>query len=338
MTGRIRHLSIASTAMLAIMATSPVLAGPPRARTLQMDDKGQWIERPAPAPGTPAGDIHTIQQQLRDKNPRKALSAVKAFIKKYGQSHPQYPQVMITHAEALIGLHKFDKAHELLQQFLNQYTGSQLTDEALRLEFIIAEAYLSGTKRKLFGLRLLSGTDTAEQILDTIAIDYPQSRYAQYAVKVKAEYLFRKGEFLLAEMEYSQLIKDFPNGQYHELATKRSAEAALAGFRGIEYDDAALIEARERFRDFQARYPLQAQRDHVDGILDGIELKRAEKEYNIGTYYERTNHIASAIFYYRSVIAHWPDTLAAQKAKARLDLYDAGPDNPQTRATTNRPK
>ncbi len=339
MTLQQRHtlFTAAVTALLTMLTASSALAGPPRARTLQMDDKGQWVEHPTPSPGTPAGDMHTIQQWLRDKKPGKALSAVKAFIKKYSPAHPLYPQAMTAQAEALIGLHRYDKAHELLQQFLNQYSGSQFTDEALRLEFLVAEAYLSGHKRKLFGLKLLSGTDTAEQILDTIAIDYPESRYAEYAVKIKADYLFNKGEYLLAELEYSQLVKDFPNGQYHELAIKRSAEAALAGFRGIEYDDAALIEAKERYRDFQTRYPLQSQRDHVDRILDGVERKRAEKEYSIGAYYERINQVASAVFYYRSVMSNWPDTLAAEKAKSRLVLYNADTQSPNTNSVPGQP-
>jgi len=338
MTIQKRHSLILASAALAVLATTPIFAGPPRARTLQMNDKGQWIEQPTPSPGTPAGEMHAIQQWLRDKNPRKAYSAVKAFVKKYGPSHPLYPQAMIAHTEALIGLHRYDKAHALLQQFLNKYSGSQLTDEALRLEFLVAEAYLSGAKRKLLGLKLLSGADTAEQILDTIAIDYQESRYAEYAVKTKADYLFDKGEYLLAELEYSQLIKDYPNGQYRELAMRRSAESALAGFRGIEYDDAALIEAKERFRDFQTRYPLQSERDHIDRILDGIERKRAEKEYNIGVYYEGIDQIASAVFYYRSALTHWPDTLAAEKAKIRLNLYSADSQSPHTKITPDPTK
>ncbi len=336
MTLQKRHTLITAATALTLLAATPLLAGPHRARTLQMDDKGQWVEKSTPLPGTPAGDMHTIQQQLRDKTPRKALAAIKTFIKKYSQSHPLYPRAMIANAEALIGLHRYGKAHELLQQFLNQYSGSQLTDEALRLEFLVAEAYLSGTKRKLFGLKLLSGTDAAEQILDTIAIDYPESRYAEYAVKTKADHLFNQGEYLLAELEYSQLVKDFPHGQYHELALRRSAEAALAGFRGIEYDDAALIEAKERYRDFQIRYPLPAQRDHVDRILDGVERKRAEKEFSIGQYYESIDHIASAVFYYRSVITNWPDTLAADNARTRLNLYNTEPQSPNTRSATSK--
>ena len=60
-------------------------------------------------------------------------------------------------------------------------------------------------------------------------------------------------------------------------ALRRSAESTLATFGGVEYDEAALMESEERYRDYASRYPAAADRIEVGRILDGIQQKRAEK-------------------------------------------------------------
>lgn len=305
----------------AISVASPAVGQPSRTRTLTYDpDRKEWVELPPPAAqGTPEGDLHRIRVQIKDGRYRKALSAIKNFVNTYGQEDSHYPAILIAKAEALIGGRKYDQAHEVLQNFLGEFSGVQLTSEALRLEFVVAEAYLAGAKRKLLGLRLLSGTDVAYRILDEIPTDYPDSEYAELAIKTKADHLFRQGEHAFAELEYGRLIREHPRSRYHEFALARSAEAAMASFRGVEYDEAALIEAQDRFEEYRLRYPASAQRDRVDAILDSIREMRAGKDFRVGRYYERTQHLASAVWYYERVRQDWPDTIAKTRATERLE-------------------
>ena len=299
----------------------PAIGQPARTRTLTYDpQRKEWVELPPPAAaGTPEGDLHRIGVQIKDGRHGKALAAIKKFINSYGQDDRHYPAILIAKAEALIGGRKYDQAHEVLQTFLGEFSGVRLTSEALRLEFVVAEVYLAGAKRKLLGLRLLSGTDVAYQILDEIATDYPDSEYAELAIKTKADHLFREGEHDFAELEYGRLVREHPRSRYHEFALARSAEAAMASFRGVEYDEAALIEAQDRFEEYRLRYPTSAQRDRVDTILDSIREMRAGKDFRVGRYYERTEHLASAVWYYERVRQDWPDTIAQTRATERLE-------------------
>jgi outer membrane protein assembly factor BamD (BamD/ComL family) len=68
------------------------------------------------------------------------------------------------------------------------------------------------------------------------------------------------------------------------------------------------------------RYPGAADRDDVRNVCDTIRAMRAEKDYSIGAYYERTGHLSSAIYYYKSVCTSWPGTIASAKAASRLEL------------------
>lgn len=312
---------LAAAVMAIPLLPSASATDAPRLRTLTFDTKQRdWSETPPPPPGTSEGDLYVIRQLIKEKRNGPALSRIKSFVKKYGNGDPNYPEVLTAKAAALIGDREFYKAHEVLQEFLKQFTGMALTSEAIRLEFVVAEAFLSGEKRKWLGMAILDGEEIGIRILDQISAEFPDTEFAEYALKTKGDYLFRTGDHSLAELEYSRMARNYPRSRYHQFAVRRSADAALASFRGIEYDDAPLIEAADRFADYRTRYPQYADREGVGLVLDDIREKRGEKEFAIGQYYERTEHLGSAVFQYQLVLRLWPKTQAATKAAERLDL------------------
>ncbi len=316
----------AATIAVASSASIGARAQPARIRTLIYDtDRKEWVEKPRPQPGTAEGDLHAIRELTKDGAYRKALAAHKAFVKKYGLGDPHYPAGLIAKAETLVAGKDYEKAHNVLQTFLGEFGGMELTTDALRLEFEVAEAFLAGAKRKVWGVFRLSGVDLAYRILDEISTDHPESRLAELAIKVKADHQFKVGDHALAELDYSRLLREYPQSRYQQYAFARAAESALASFAGAEFDEAALIEAQERYNDYRVRYPAAAEREGVELILDTIHEARAEKESLIGEYYERTDHLSSAVFYYEAVRREYPETLAAAKARSRLELLGALP-------------
>jgi len=307
--------------MTVALSTRTTEAQQPRLRTLTYEkDKREWTELAPPQPGTSEGDLHLIRESIRDKAFGRAYSQIKSFIKAHGTDDPQYPAVLVAQADAQIGRREFVAAHETLQTFLGAYRGAAPTADAVRLEFVIAESFLGGAKRRVWGVPLLSGEDLALQILGEIATDFPEDQYAELALKTKGDYLFKTGDHALAELEYNRLIRDYPRSRYHEYALRRAAEAALASFAGVDYDEAALVEASERFDEYRASYPAQADRDGVALVLDSVREMRADKEYLVGEYYEQTGHLSSAAYYFKNVRRDWPGTVAAAKATRRLEL------------------
>lgn len=324
---RIVRLLIVWSLVLSVVGTERAWADQPRVRTLEYDHvRKVWAEAsPPPALGTPEGDLHAIRVQIRVERFAEALSSSKAFIKRHGRSDPLYPAVAIARAEALIGQGDYCKAHKQLKEFLDQYYVEELTAEALRLEFVIAETFLGGVKRKFLGIRMLSGVDLAQSILDDISISFPDSELAPAAIKTKADHLFKTGEHALAQMEYERLVREYPANRHVRFALRRAADAALASFAGVPYDETPLLDSEERFREYDFHYPTEADHEGVGLILDSIRSQRAAKDCAVGQYYEKTDHISSAVFYYRRVCENWPDTVAATRAKLRLELIgDAG--------------
>lgn len=302
-------------------------AEPTRTRKLNYEPaRKEWVELPPPPPGTAEGDLFRLRGYVRAGDYRRGVDGVKRWVKNYGTEDPLYPEILLIRAEAWIGRQNFDQAFKALQEFINQFAGIALTAEALRLGFIVAEAYLGGARRRFLGMPLFSGEDRAFQILDEIALDYPDDPLAPLAIKTKADYLYRRGEYDQAELEYARLQREYPRGRYHQYAMLRAAESALAGFGGVEYDESALIEAHERFQDYRVRYAASADQEGVGLILDNIRELQAEKEFRIAAYYERTDHLSSAVFYYRAVLRDYPETIAAGKAGRRMELLGVSAD------------
>lgn len=296
---------------------------PVRQERLEFDPSHGWIEQAPPEPGTPEGDLSLARADFAEDHHRAAYRKVQKWIKTYGREHELYPPAAILRAEIEIARHDYYKAHKHLQEFLNEFSGTQYAERAVELEFTIAEVFLGGKRRKFLGVRFLKADDIGISILDELATTYPESNVAELAMKTKADYYYNTGQFASAELECADLVKEFPRSRYTRNAQRRSAESALAAFPGIEFDDAPLIEAEERYRDYVAMYPGVAEREGVGLILQDIRSKRAAKEYEIGRYYERTGKARAAAFYYRSTMVNWPDTIAATRARERLSRMGA---------------
>lgn len=303
------------------VAVAPARAQKPseRARQLEYDpETGQWVESEPPVPDTPLGDLQLARQAFARQDYGRAYRGIKDWLETYGSEDPLYPDALLLRAEVEIARRDYYKAHKHLEEFRSEFGLTEWGDRAAEFQFVIAEVFLSGVRRRIWGMRILSGTDTALDILDELSASYEESTLAEQAIKTKADFHFRRGDFALAELEYSRLVQEYPRGRYVRYARRRSADAALASFGGIDFDDAPLIEAEERFTQYLAQYPGLAEQEGIGQILQQIRAQRAAKEYSIGRYYEKTKHLKAAIFYYRSTAANWSDTIAAAQARDRL--------------------
>lgn len=294
----------------------------PKAERLRFDaSEGVWIELPTPQAGTVDGDLAIARALYADKAYKAARKTIRAWLKDYGESSAHHPAALLLAAQIEKAMRHYDAAYNILSQLLEEFRRSQPAGEAVVEMFNIAEVYLGGVRRKFLGMRLLNATDFAIEILDDIANQYPDAVIAEQALKTKADYFHDKGDFSLAELEYGQLVRAYPNGRYDRYAQRRVADSALASFGGVLFDERPLIEAEERYRSYAARYPGLAEQEGIGLILGEVREKRAAKEFEIGAYYQRTRHPRAAAYYYRSTITNWPDSIAATKAaRAKASL------------------
>ncbi|RMF81224.1 MAG: outer membrane protein assembly factor BamD, partial [Planctomycetota bacterium] len=234
----------------------------------------------------------------------------------------------------------FWKAYERFEQVVES-TAGELFYKALRREMDVARAFLAGEKRIVWKVLRLPAYDDGIEILDRVWERAPGTRIGEEALKLKADYFFAVGDMDLAQDEYVALAREHPNGRFVQLAMIRSAEAAAAAFPGIKFDDRALVEAEERYRQVMDLFPAFAEREQAPARLEGIRNQRAEKDLDIAQWYERTGRPDAAAYYYRLVITEYPDTLAANEARVRLralgEAFSGGEEAVETQRRPSAP-
>ena len=329
---RVTAIGWTAVFLLAALSVGLAVAQEERYRERQVLDPqtGEWVDQTPEPEATPAGDLDQARSLLAQGKVRQARKLLKAWVKD-NPDHDRYLEGMFLLGEAYFESKDYYAAYERYEVVAAEAV-RELFYKSLRQEMDVARAFLSGEKRIVWKVLRLPAYDDGIEILDRVWERVPGTRMGEEALRLKADHFFERGEMDLAQDEYVNLTREYPAGRFIRLAMLRSAEAAGAAFPGIRFDDRPLLEAHERYRQVQGSFPAYAEREHVPERLEGIRQQRAQKDLDIARWYERTRQPGAAEFYYRLILADWPDTLAAAQARQRLralgvdlDAEDAEP-------------
>lgn len=291
---------------------------------------GEWEHGVEPVPGTEDGDLDIARQWLARGEYKTSCKITKDWLKQYGNDAPRYPEALYLHGTAYLEQGLYRQAHKAYQELLNNYPGSEFAESALSQEFRIAEQYMAGKRKRIWGgLLWFKDREGGIAIMDDMVANYSDTPLAEMAQMAKADYYFTRGELDLAESEYATFARDYPRSRWHARALLMSARCAQGRFPGIKFDEAPLIEAEERYRQYQREYPAAAQRDEVSTTLEQIAATRADKTLDIGKFYQKTEKFQAARFYYRETIVRWPKTPAAIEARNRLAAIGEPAEEPE---------
>lgn len=305
------------TAGLVLVATALELQEQ-RYRQRQVLDpqSDEWVDEAPPAVAGPSDELGQARGYLAEGQPAKAQRLLTRWVKSGGDDERYYEGVFLL-GETHFELRDFWKAATQYTT-VAENTSGELFQSANQRCVDVARAFLSGQKRIVWRILRLPAYDEGVELLDRVWERVPGSRLGELALKLKADFYFNRGDVDLAQDEYANLAQQYPSGRYVQFAMLRTAVAAEAAFPGIRFDDRPLVEAEERYRQLQATFPGYAEREGVGQRLEGIRQQRAEKDYDIARWYERTRQPAAAEFYYRRILQDWPGTLAAAEARSRL--------------------
>jgi tetratricopeptide (TPR) repeat protein len=290
-----------------------------------------WVATSQPA--TQAVEaLSEAREKLARGDWRAARRQIREWMKSEGDAE-RYAEAELLLGETYFQQTDFYAAYEHFEIAVEN-AGGELYYEALKRQMDVARAFLAGKPRWLWRIFRMPAYDDGVEILGRVWERAPGTRLAEDALKLRADFEFERGNVAIAQDEYANLAREYPNGRYTAFALLRSAVAAEAAFPGIRFQDRALLQAEERYRQLQANYPAEARREDVATRLDGIREQRAAKDLDIARWYERTRQSGGAIFYYRLILSDWPGTLAEDHARRRLhalgvDLDPRGADRDQ---------
>jgi len=284
--------------------------------------RAKWWEKPPP----PGGDKALFHEAKADFDAEKYRDAEKAFdelIEAYPQS-PRREEAMWLRAQSLFARERYYKAYEQYEDLIEQYAGSRRYRDALRKEIEIAELYLGPVRRRVLGIPLVSGETEAIEILRRVWEHQPTGDLADDVVLRIADYYWSKRKWPDAEEYYDKYCKEYPNGEAIRHAELRRARCAIRQCKGPEYCTTSLRLARDRLRQFQEKYPQEADRREVPAMLERLGDLQAQSLYEIAARYRRAGHPCAAAFYAERLRDRYPSSSWSEKA-ARFLARDLAP-------------
>lgn len=300
--------------LIALLAVFP--GGLAVAAELVLQD-GQWVQVAEPVPGTAEGDIAMVRQAVEKGNYQSAIRQADTFIKAY-PGDPQVEQAYYLSGEAELARGRYWQAFKRYEKQLDNFPNGTLFERTLTREVVIADAFLAGKKKVVWGIFVLPAQADGLKILERVAERFPGSSLAEQSLMKIGDYYYSRQMWVEAAEAYKHYQDVFGNRARGSQAELKAANATLNSYKGPQFDDTPLVEAEQRYKAFAARYPAEAGREHIETVLGGIESDKAQKDYDTARFYARVARPGPAAFYYRQVIALYPTTDYAQQSRQAL--------------------
>jgi outer membrane protein assembly factor BamD (BamD/ComL family) len=306
---QVRFLAV-SVLILAAFEAAAALG----AETWRLEKGDGWKEVTGQGYDKYLSDVAEIKRLV---NLRKADEAEK----KLAQLKKDFPEVAgrdldaFMKGEMLFAGGKYVKAIRKFDSFLKKYPESELYGAALDREYAIGTAFLAGEKRTVLGIFRIKGYEEGEKIMEKISDRAGDAPIAEKAALAVARSYEKRAKFNEAYLKWSEISYRWSTGDVGKEALLGMARCKQAAYRGPGYDSSSLVSAKSYYEDFRQRYPADAEKLGVDEKLKQIVEQLAYKQFSIGKYYQRTDSVQPANFYYQMVLANWPESTAAKMAE-----------------------
>jgi outer membrane assembly lipoprotein YfiO len=291
-----------------------------------------WAPAAKPEKGTPAGEVALVRLYLRQGEYDDAIDAAEDMLDSYPTS-PYAEETLYLAGRAEMKEDDYLDAHEFFRRQVNQFPGGEYFEQAMRREYEIGDAFVSGRKMPFLWVFRVDATSTGLEILASIAEQAPGSGIAEKALLRIGDHHYNEKEWADAIAAYDNFIRLFGKTapEASRQASYRAARSSFLLFQGIKNDDTPLLEARQRFVNFSEQYP-QAARDYdVQATIEIIDEIRAEKFLSIARFYRRTQRPKSAAFYARLILRQFPGTPSAGQAEEILTQLGQAVPEPETK-------
>jgi outer membrane assembly lipoprotein YfiO len=269
-------------------------------------------------------------------NPKEQLKHALGFYgeKKYDQAKREFKRLLDAFpksaeaAESQYYLGVIEEAQDNLyeaylayQRVIDKYPFSERIQQIIEREYKIAEAFMSGKKRKALGI-VLPVDNPAIEIFSKIVENStygPLAPAAQYKLGLVLKGLMRYYE---AEEAFNKVITNYPKSEWVTPAQFQLAVSRAAVSKGTEYDQGAAEEAKEKFQEFLEQHPDAVLSRDAQANIAQLREKEAESSFDIARFYERQGQYDAAKIYYKEIVSNYPDNSWAARALERLRVME----------------
>jgi TolA-binding protein len=251
-------------------------------------------------------------------------------------------------AECLYKQSKYPAAGDRYLQLLNEFPSASHGEEARQRLFDIANYWLDETRDQMEKAKevsegkrwftpplalvhwetskpFLDMEGHAVRMLEGVHMTDPRGPLGEKALFFLASVKFYRRSYVDADNYFYQLVTNYPNSPHAPSALKLSIICKEIATHGPDYDGRKLQEARDLIETAKRTYPDLARGE--DRFLDkqAVEIhnREAERDYNIGCFWERTGHPGSAHFQFEIVKRRYPGTPWADNAAKKCIALEA---------------
>jgi len=283
-----------------------------------LTDEDTWAAQPVEELSPSALELRQARLALAQGEYARAETLATRWLKRHKRD-PLIPEAYLIRGDSLLAR---DEHYEALFDFeavARLYPGSEAFVTALERELHIATLFVTGTKRKLWGLRILDVSTDAEEILIRVQERLPGSRLAEKAGMTLADWYFDERRISLAADAYHLFLELYPNSPQQSKARRRLIYCYLASFKGPQWQATGLYDARARLHELRAREPTVAEQVGADGLLLRIDEADAQRMLTTALWYLRINDPISTERMIRKLVERYPRTVAAREALQQID-------------------
>jgi len=247
---------------------------------------------------------------------REFRKLLKAYPKSAEAAESQYYLGLVEEAQG-----KPYEAYQAYQMVIDKYPFSERIQEVIEREYKIAEKFMSGEKRKAFGVDLPVENPAIEifgKVVENSTYG-PLAPRAQYKLGLVLKGLMRYYE---AEDEFNKVVSRYPDSEWASAAKFQIASCRSSLSKGPAYDQGAAQEAKEQFEQFVREHPDAVLSLDAEKSINEIREKEAQANFDIARFYEKQKAFESARVYYNDLINNYTDSPWAAQAAARLQIME----------------
>ncbi|MHC4549758.1 MAG: outer membrane protein assembly factor BamD [Planctomycetota bacterium] len=281
--------------------------------------------------GLPKGEPDTLLAEGKRHYEAKEYSDATRYFRAVKERHPEAEEAeegRFLLAEARRHRGHGQRAFEAYKKFIETYPNSRYAVGVALGEYRLGLDHLEG---KVPGFWIFKADRAyGVRILEHMQINFRNHSLADDALMRVSDYHLKERDYEDATMVLRRLLAEYPRSEHMLWARFQLARSLWLQNQGPAYDERLLENSRRAFEDYvgTARLAGMAQKqakqiEAAGRMIARIDGRRAEKEYVIGRFYERTRHPGAAVYYYRHCIRTFPQTEHAEASRKRLARLEA---------------
>ena len=233
---------------------------------------------------------------------------------------------------------QYSKAHDTYGGLMKKYANTRYLDTVVAREFALGRYWEQLQDSKPKWPVTPNVTDKSRPMFDTfgyavqayerVRLNDPTGPLADDSLMALGNAYFRRGQYENAAYNYDQLIKEYANSEHQKKAHLLGLQAKMRIYQGTMYEQAPLRDAGKIADRALTQYgdKLGPDRERVAQARAQIIEEEANRDYELGEYYEKKGHFGAARMYYQSVIKGYPRTEKARMAQEHLQKIQNEPD------------